>query len=123
MVTEATEAADEDDDVFKSAFAHWLALRVPLRAVTAAKPHRADHDGYHSPAGRHRHKCAACGVVWEHKAREFARRADHTCPACGHGEPDEFDGLCERWHKYSGPDPPAYHDPGGAADANEETPA
>jgi hypothetical protein len=83
--------------------------------VVSAEPVGGRPVGYSSPPGRHRHQCERCLTVWEHDTVLFARRGVHVCP-----NPDcRFDTGERRWPKYSGPLPPAYHDPG---EGSEEDP-
>jgi rRNA maturation endonuclease Nob1 len=32
---------------------------------------------------RHRHKCEACGHIWEHASDNAGDTEAHTCPKCG----------------------------------------
>lgn len=50
---------------------------------------------YCSAAGRHRHKCAGCGCVWEHDdaCRDLPpaeHHAAHACPKCGREATDWY---------------------------------
>jgi len=49
---------------------------------------------YEDKPGYHRHSCAACGFIWEHRDSCKADDSAHVCPACG--EPEQT------W-KYNGP--------------------
>ena len=51
---------------------------------------------YESPEGLHRHKCRACGHVWEHGNSCFNQDKEHQCPKCNR----------EEWVKYFGHDAP-----------------
>ena len=46
--------------------------------------------------GIHKHKCGACGCVWEHPDYCADETKAHTCPKC----------HTMQWRKYFGPEPP-----------------